>query len=189
MNDLITLNDVVGECIQQSIDFEILHGTTTTKIPSIRRQMVITPLRSPAVLIKFGDKAHGERISTVTVEGNPNLSVTSDELLNLIRTSNSAQAWSASRLNNLSATADTSLTVLDKNTRTVLVTGAPVKKIDGEKGLFTYVFILETPYTVVSSQEVYVSRSEITVQSETELTVGERIAVKGVYSYPSTVKV
>lgn len=184
---IVSFQAVVDLCVKNHIDFEVWNGTTTHKEKSVRRQMLVNPLNKPSIFVTFGDVAHGEIVSHISASGNHMLEVTKQELLDTISVIADARPWSASELGT-GVSSETNFTVLDKNKRTVLISGRVEDLVNvDETGKNVYNFVLETPYRVGNTNEVYVSETSLIVKSDKELAVNSKFVSEGTYSYPHAV--
>lgn len=186
VNSVVSFQDIVELCLQNSVDFEVWHGKTTHKELSIRRQMLINPVNKPSIFVTFGDVKHGEQVSHISVSGNKMLEVSREELVATVSTQSNPRVWSSDELGS-EVNAETAFTVLNKNSRVVLVSGV-VNSFEGtdENGLNVYNFTLETPYSIPKG-EVFVSKAPLIVKSESVLSVSDNFVGEGVYCYPSCV--
>lgn len=187
VSNIISFQTVVDLCVKNYVDFEVWNGRTTHKELSVRRQMLINPVGKPSIFVTFGDVRHGELVSHISISGNKMLEVTKDELWDTISEPVETRNWTASELGT-GVSSETNFTVLDKNKRTVLVTGRVDDFIrTDEDGKNVYNFTLQTPYTVGATNEFILSETSLILKSDVELSENKKLVSEGTYSYPHSV--
>lgn len=187
-NSEVNFKDLVSTCIERHVDFEVWHGTTTSKDATIRRQMLISFANAPTLFLTFGDAAHGELLSVMRVSSNKKLNVTPDELFQAIENNFTPQLWSTNSLER-DTLAEGALAVEDANLRTVRIFGNVQELLSvSESGEHSYSFELLTHYRT-SSGEFYTSNSQIILKSLEPKAINEKIDTTAIYSYPGTVSI
>jgi hypothetical protein len=93
MNDVVTLKSLSALAIEHEADFEVFHGETTHKDKRVRAQMILSLSGCPEVRVSFGDAAHGQRISSITLANNPKITVKQEHLLTVLENHRTNADW------------------------------------------------------------------------------------------------
>jgi len=93
MTDYNTLSTLTALAVENDVDIEIWHGETTHQDKRTRAHMLICPTDSPKVLVSFGDRKHGQRISRIALAGNDAIQVKEADLIQVMAENTTAKRW------------------------------------------------------------------------------------------------
>jgi hypothetical protein len=78
-DDVMTLTGLVTLALQYEIDHEVWYAHTTSG--TVRAKMMLSITGNPTVIVDFGDKKHGQRVSRATVSGSGKIKVNMHDVL------------------------------------------------------------------------------------------------------------
>lgn len=93
MENITTLKTLAGLAIDHDANFEIYHGETTHKDKRTRAQMILSLEGCPDVRILFGDKKHGQRLSSIHLAGNSKITIKQEHLLEALAKNSTTTPW------------------------------------------------------------------------------------------------
>ena len=93
MNDAATLKSMSMLALEHDVDFEVFHGETTHKDKRVRAQMILSLNGCPEVRVRFGDKKHDQRVSTVNLSRNDKIPVKLADLISAMEQNSTGNHW------------------------------------------------------------------------------------------------
>lgn len=93
MNDVVTLKSMSMLALEHDVDFEVFHGETTHKDKRVRAQMILSLNGCPEVRVRFGDKKHEQRVSTVSLSRNDKIQVKLADLISAMEQNSTGNHW------------------------------------------------------------------------------------------------
>lgn len=180
----ITLPEIITECLKHDVDFEVWNGQTTTHDRPVRKQMLISPVGQPEVLVNFGDNKHGNRVVAAYLTRN-HIPVRMEDVLTVIWNNTTTRPWKR----DLAETAEkeTNYPELHLKGDKVVIVNAVVK----EQHRDGYVLTVTDHYRTVSG-DVFSRESEmdLVIDESFDGTIqeGDSLTLTGTYVYPNKVR-
>jgi hypothetical protein len=195
MENATTLKTLVSLAIEHDVDFEIYHGETTHSDKRVRAQMLISLKDCPEVRVLFGDKQHGQRLSSISLASNSKINVKKEHLLTAIEQNSTNSEWHRvmdreSNLINLTPAANNGIKVTGKTT------GNP-KLITDETGSWhEYEIIIENHALNTITQQVikteptrFHANIPVTPGTTPAYKEGTELELSGDYIFPDHINV
>lgn len=90
---MTTLIELINIALDNDVDFEIWHGETTHADKRTRTKMKIEIAGAPAVIIAFGDRKHGQLVSSISLSDNMKVPVKQEHLLAAMQQNKTPNQW------------------------------------------------------------------------------------------------
>lgn len=180
----ITLPEVIAECLNNDVDFEVWNGQTTTHGSPIRKQMLVSPVGQPEVLINFGDNKHGNRVVASYLTRN-HVPVRMEDVMAVIRENTTTRPWKR----DIAETAEKEISYPELRLKgdKVQISEAVVKEATGTG----YVLSI-TDFYGTASGEFFSRESEmglIVDHDDDTIKEGDTLTFTGIYVYPNKVRI
>lgn len=90
-NSIVTLESLAGLALQHEVDHEVWYADSTSGVR--RAKMMLSVAGHPTVIVDFGDKKHGQRVSRATVSGSGKINVQIEDVVQAMKKNAVTSTW------------------------------------------------------------------------------------------------